>query len=269
MCTAWCTWQALNAKKAKDPAKLQKARVQARLHLDFVCQLYQEQVDAERFFLHEHPAFATSWMEKSIRRINELPSVELVRADQCQYKSEVTFGALKGCPVKKPTGFMSNAPKLLERLRRRCAGGQDGECSRPSRGKHATCSGRIAREAAKYSDELCRQILKGMFDEMKARGIVRDHEHGLHAVTDEPAVEAQVKTMDPRYSGKYKDAMTGQVLRDDLVQEARAKELDYFCVKGVWVKRPKGEARRATGRLPITVRWVDVNKGDDLNPRYR
>ena len=26
---------------------------------------------------------------------------------------------------------------------------------------------------------------------------------------------------------------------------------------------------RRTGRPPISVRWVDVNKGDDLNPRYR
>ena len=63
--------------------------------------------------------------------------------------------------------------------------------------------------------------------------------------------------------------MTNQPLRDDLVNEARKKELDYFCSQGVWLKRPKGEARQKTGRGPISVRWVDVNKGDDLNPRYR
>ena len=32
---------------------------------------------------------------------------------------------------------------------------------------------------------------------------------------------------------------------------------------------PKDRARRATGRSPITVRWVDVNKGDELEPNYR
>ena len=28
-------------------------------------------------------------------------------------------------------------------------------------------------------------------------------------------------------------------------------------------------ARARTGRPPISVRWVDVNKGDDVNPNYR
>ena len=30
-----------------------------------------------------------------------------------------------------------------------------------------------------------------------------------------------------------------------------------------------GEARRITGRPPITVRWVDVNKGDNEQPNIR
>ena len=30
-----------------------------------------------------------------------------------------------------------------------------------------------------------------------------------------------------------------------------------------------GEARRVTGKPPITVRWVDVNKGDNTNPNVR
>ena len=29
------------------------------------------------------------------------------------------------------------------------------------------------------------------------------------------------------------------------------------------------EARRRTGKPPVTVRWVDVNKGDDINPNIR
>jgi len=33
--------------------------------------------------------------------------------------------------------------------------------------------------------------------------------------------------------------------------------------------RPRGEAFTKTGRPPISVRWVDVNKGDDQCPKYR
>ena len=30
-----------------------------------------------------------------------------------------------------------------------------------------------------------------------------------------------------------------------------------------------GEVRRVTGKFPIAVRWVDVNKGDNTNPNVR
>ena len=163
--------------------------------------------------------------------------------------------------MKKPTGFMSNAPRLLESLMRRCQG-RGGQCSRPSGGQHVTASGRVAQDAARYPAGLCRAIIHGMVNEMKNRGIHRPGEVGLHAVNDEDVDPDH----DERFSGAYRDDMSGQLLRDDLVHEARQKELKYFCEKGVWVKRPKDEARRRTGKGAISVRWVGVNKGDDMNP---
>ncbi len=47
------------------------------------------------------------------------------------------------------------------------------------------------------------------------------------------------------------------------------KELQYFIEKGVWIKRSRKDAFSRTGRPPISTRWVDVNKGDDVNPKYR
>ena len=267
MCTAWCTWQRLN-RLGRDPETCKRERIKACVRLDFVMELYQEQMDGGRFFLHEHPQGSASWEEASVQKLLEIEGVRRVQADQCQYNSEVKFGMHKGLPVKKPTGFLSNAPHLLARLEKRCSG-HGGECSRRRGGRHAICEGKIAKEAAKYSDELCKAILRGMYDQMRASGIVRDHEVGLHAVTDDLKVQEEFKTRDPRFSGKFKDDLSGQVLRDDLVHEARAKEMQYFRSKGVWTKRPRREARHATGRPPISVRWVDVNKGDDLNPRYR
>ena len=67
----------------------------------------------------------------------------------------------------------------------------------------------------------------------------------------------------------YRDDLTGQLLDPALVRAARQKELDFFEAKQVWTKRPVDEARRKTGKPPITVRWVDVNKGDDTNPNIR
>ena len=71
------------------------------------------------------------------------------------------------------------------------------------------------------------------------------------------------------YSGKFKDDLSGQVLKDTLVEEARAKELLYFHSKGVWRKVAWATARTRTGRPPISVRWVGVDKGDEQNPNYR
>ena len=50
---------------------------------------------------------------------------------------------------------------------------------------------------------------------------------------------------------------------------ARKKELDFFEPKGVWTKKGMDEERRRTGKPPITVRWMDVNKGDDVEPNIR
>ena len=59
------------------------------------------------------------------------------------------------------------------------------------------------------------------------------------------------------------------MLKDSLVRYARAVELAFFHSKRVWIKVPQSEARRQTGKPAISVRCVDVNKGDDMVPNYR
>jgi hypothetical protein len=60
MCTHFCTWQQLNAAKSKDVMAMQRARTAAVVHMDFVAELYQEQMQDGHYFLHEHPLWATS-----------------------------------------------------------------------------------------------------------------------------------------------------------------------------------------------------------------
>ena len=73
-------------------------------------------------------------------------------------------------------------------------------------------------------------MIRGMVGEMQAQGIWRPGEVGLQAVADEAATRAAAWA---GCSGKYRDDISGQVLLDDLVREARGKELRYFCGKGV------------------------------------
>ena len=47
------------------------------------------------------------------------------------------------------------------------------------------------------------------------------------------------------------------------------KELSYFDSKEVWELQPVSEALAVTGKPPVTVRWVLVNKGDNQRPNIQ
>ena len=64
---------------------------------------------------------------------------------------------------------------------------------------------------------------------MHFRGFLRRGEQGMHAVTDEDTQHAWPEGC----GGRSRDDISGQLLRDDLVAEAKAKELQYFCGSGV------------------------------------
>ena len=102
--------------------------------------------------------------------------VQRVRADQCQLGQQTAGGD----PVKKPTGFMSNAAMLLGALNRRCFG-KNGLCSRQSGGRHAQCIGRVAQQAAVFQEELCVTILRGLRAQLVQDGKMHDGEIGIHA----------------------------------------------------------------------------------------
>ncbi len=107
MCTAWCTWQRLNAQK-RDPDLARRELIRARLHLDFVMELYREQIEAGVFFLHEHPRAASLWWEPAVQEILKIPEVDLVTDDHRQLGAQVLYGYNKGKPVRKRTSFMNN-----------------------------------------------------------------------------------------------------------------------------------------------------------------
>jgi hypothetical protein len=133
--------------------------------------------------------------------------------------------------------------------------------------------------------KLCRAILGGLKSQLKKDGVVCNGQVGMHAHDPEGedddgylnmcAAEMYVDVGDGHImkidngEGPFFDDLTKQQLPTELVKLARKKELDYFQMKRVWKRVPHEEAWRVKGRPPITVRWVDVNKGDDENPEIR
>ena len=125
--------------------------------------------------------------------------------------------------------------KALDRRRT----GQGGRCSRPRGGVHRTCSGKHSALSQKYPPGLCRAVLRGVRDQLRADNLLEDGCYGVQAPDDDAAIERELRGPANGYSGKYTDDLTGQVLQDSPVIEARAKELSFFYSKAVWQNVPK------------------------------
>ena len=67
----------------------------------------------------------------------------------------------------------------------------------------------------------------------------------------------------------FYDDVTGALLDTDLVLIARAEEMAEFRKHGIYKKVKISECHKVTGKPPVGVRWIDINKGDDVNPDYR
>ena len=86
MCTAFSAWQHISKLK-RDPSVVSREFVRAMVHIRFCMELYKLQMDEGRYFLHEHPASATSWARAEVRKIEQLVGVRVVVGDQCQYEA--------------------------------------------------------------------------------------------------------------------------------------------------------------------------------------
>ena len=70
--------------------------------------------------------------------------------------------------------------------------------------------------------------------------------------------------------GEYAvDDVSGAFLDPKMVKNARADEIEYVRSMKLYTKVPISECLSKTGKQPIAVRWIDVNKQDTTNPLYR
>ena len=130
MCTAFSTWQRIS-NKIRDPVTVAGELKRAKQHLEFCVKLYREHAKTGRKFLHEHPAYASSWQPGVIEDIMRDDGVVKATCDQCQYGCTDS----EGNPVNKPTGIMTTAPEPAKELGDRC-NGRGGKCGRPDGGSH-------------------------------------------------------------------------------------------------------------------------------------
>ena len=65
------------------------------------------------------------------------------------------------------------------------------------------------------------------------------------------------------------DDVSGAPLSPTEVRRASQEEIEYVHHMKCYDKVPTNEAYQQTGKGPISVRWIDINKGDTQCPNYR
>ena len=65
------------------------------------------------------------------------------------------------------------------------------------------------------------------------------------------------------------DDVSGNQLDPKMVLKAREEEMEQFRKHDVYEKVQEEVCWAVTGKAPIGTRWIDINKGDEVNPEYR
>ena len=65
------------------------------------------------------------------------------------------------------------------------------------------------------------------------------------------------------------DDVSGAELDPQKVRRTREEEIEYVKKMDLYKKVPIQQCYSKTGKAPISVRWIDINEGDDVNPNYR
>ena len=288
MCTAFSQLQALNRSKLGEE-KWKLMIEDATRHIIFCSVLYREQMSRGDYFLHEHPAGASSWRLPCMIRLASMPGVRRVVGNMCahgMWQVDSEGPAL----VKKPTGFLTNSAKVAERVSARCSGGH----------RHVHLVNGRARQAQEYPEGLCVAICEGLREQLRADesrrnkdevnkeilASIREHTRKASKAKSDGAVgelNCLMHSPDgqdaPEPSGEDLlstsvddetwDDVRGGWLSPQLVAAARQEEMKYIKKHTVYVRVPRAQCWSETGKPPVKTGWTDTNKGTDVEPNVR
>ncbi len=133
--------------------------------------------------------------------------------------------------VKKPTAFLTNALRIADPLAQKYCGGH----------RYITLIGVRAHRAEVCPQQLCREILLGLIDQMRQDG--RIMLGGLGSVAkyeDNPAESAH-------WLARYWDDITGKELDPGMVSEPRKEEMKEFKKHTAYTKVPLPQRWDRTG----------------------
>ena len=112
------------------------------------------------------------------------------------------------------------------------------------------------------------RLVKAVVDQLEQDATQRDGQLQLFPMEIGTHVDEESVKWDkpPEYQREFYDEISGALLDPKLVKQARAKEIEFVKEFEVYKKVP---AEEAVGKARVSLKWCDVNKGDDAVPEYR
>ena len=118
MCGPSSSMNNINYSRMLDAEKEQRIAY-GKKHWEFCMTLYELQWRGGRYFVHEHPATASSCQEQCAQRMLNKQGVVRVVGDQCRYGLTAWDDQRRG-PTRKSTGCMTISPCIVKALGLRC-----------------------------------------------------------------------------------------------------------------------------------------------------
>ena len=269
-CTPFSPLQEISRAK-RDPKVMADEYQKGMDLIRFCIKVYSLQLEGKRHFIHEHPATSTAWKSKDMVEFMMKYEVDVTTIHMCAYGMTSSDDMGEGL-VKKPTTLMSSSPEVLKRVAARCSNETEGEQHR-----HVHLVQGRAKRAQVYPRKLGVRICMGIaaqrkLDRLGMRPIpIISVEEMQKAMPEMQKGECPSETLHETDGEGYVawDDVSGQELSPSLMRAARREEIAYFKSMGVYEKVDISESWKETGKAPIAVRWVDINKGDFKEPKYR
>ena len=203
-----------------------------------------------------------------MKEILAMEGVDTAVVDMCAYGMRVDTGKVQG-PARKRTRIMSNSKEVLKRIAITCPNELE---DKSKHHVHVRLESGRAKRCQVYPRSFSRQICEGIAAEKRLRRM------GMKAwaVEEIGSLSTEIGKGEEAAGDMHEqdgiiaiDDQSGEPLVPALVRKARMEEMEYFRSMNVYRKVPIAECIEKTGRKPIAVRWVDINKGDTVNHNYR
>ena len=115
------------------------------------------------------------------------------------------------------------------------------------------------------------QVVGQVIKEATEVQLNRSEEEGINEV-DEVPMRIYISDQEVYYvdfNAEYWDEVSNKKLNREEVILAGLNEVKQVQNHGVYEKVPTQQCWDRTGKAPILVRWIDINKGGEVNREYR